>query len=267
MVNSGENTPETTGSPSAAEDIRLPADTAAVTGAPLAGEPGLPQNYSVKPVVSEDDKAVPGLLELIYGILFDPVRTFRKIAQSPPLGRAVVLFSLVKIMTILVGVYSLSSRMTGENLGALGDLGLGEAARLMAPVVAAMVLVYEYLKWFIYSGILYLLAELAGGRGRAAGVLTATGLAALPALLFLPVQILAAVFGGRAMTGLVDVLIWLAVVIWGAALVVVGLRETQQLSTGRAIMVALTPAIVIIFIILLAVFLLAGMLAPLFDTL
>lgn len=217
-------------------------------------------------VIPEGGKGVPGMLELIYGILFDPVGTFRSIAHSPPLGRAVAVFSLVKIMTILVGGYFLSLRMmNGDDLAAFGDLGLGGVIEIMAPVVAVMVLVYEYLKWFVYSGILYLMAELAGGRGKAAGVLTATGLASLPALLILPVQILVAVFGGQGLSVVADVMIWLVVMVWGAVLVVIGLRETQQLSTGRAVMVAFAPALGLIIIIMLAVVLLAGIIAPLLD--
>ncbi|MFZ5649707.1 MAG: YIP1 family protein [Bacillota bacterium] len=239
MINNGENSPGNTGS------------TPPVEGAAQ--------------VIPEEGKGVPGMLELIYGILFDPVGTFRRTAHSPPLGRTLAVFSLVKIMTILVGGYFLSLRMMNGSLAGFGGLGIGEAIEIMAPVVAAMVLVYEYLKWFVYSGILYLLAELAGGRGKAAGVLTATGLASLPALLILPVQILAAVFGGKALSGVADVLIWLAVMIWGAVLVVIGLRETQQLSTGRAVMVALTPALGLIIIFILAIVLLAGIIAPLFD--
>lgn len=249
-----QNSPGENGLNHIEENASRPVDTVTSGETALNGEPALEQITSIPPS--------PGLLELIYGILFDPVRTFRRLAQWPPLGQSVLLFSLVKIMSALVWGYSLSLKLTQEDISGL-DLGIGGALKMMVPVAVIMLLVYEYLKWFVYSGTLYLLAELAGGRGRASGVLVATGLAALPALLFLPVQVLLAAFGGDVISGVGDVIIWLAMVVWGFILVVIGLRETQEISTGRAVLVALTPALTIIFILVLAIMLLAGIVAPL----
>lgn len=262
MSLNGENSPANTGTTPPAEDTGHLADPATVRETPLAGGADLLQDSGMRPETREDPKGVPGLLELIYGILFDPVGTFRRTAQSPPLGRSIVIFSLVKILSVLVGGY-LSSRYMFGSIPGFEDLGLDQAVKFLVPIVAVIMLIYEYIKWFVYSCILYLLAELFGGRGRAAGALTVTGLAALPALLFLPVQVLVAVFGGMAISGPVNILIWLAVMIWGAVLVVTGLRETQHISTGRAVMVALTPVLSLIFIFIIIIMILAGMVAPL----
>jgi len=231
--------------------------------APTAGEPGSTEKHFATEVSQEENKDIPGFLELIYGVLFDPVKTFRKIAQSPPLGSSVAVFSLVKVLSVAVGGY-ISTRYMSDLPG--HEYGFEELLRAMMPAVVVIILVYEYLKWFVYSGLLYLVAELSGGRGRAAGVLCVTGLASLPALLFLPVQTLATVFGGSGLTGPVNVLFWLGVMIWGCVLVILGLRETQHISTGRAVLAALAPAMVLLLVFILLLVLAVGMLAPIFES-
>ena len=63
------------------------------------GIQGMDNEYADKP------DNTPGFLELIYGVLFDPVKTFRRIAQSPPLGSSAVIFSMVKVLSAAVGGY------------------------------------------------------------------------------------------------------------------------------------------------------------------
>lgn len=208
------------------------------------------------PAAVQSAKAAPGVLELIYGTLFDPVKTLRRIAESPPLGKAALIFSIVKVLSVLVFITGgfFSSELVFGDMEGLPGPGMEAVMRAVAPVAAVLGLAYEYVKWFIYSGVLYLLAELLGGRGKAAGVLASTGLASLPALLFLPVQILLVVIGGSGwVSGFLNILIWLAVLCWGAVLVVIGLRETQRLSTGRALVTALAPpaGIIVLFILIL----------------
>lgn len=209
----------------------------------------------------------PGLLELIYGVLFDPVKTFKRISDSPPVGSAALIFSLVKVLSVLAGGF-ISTKLVTGSLSVHPVRGTEEILGALLPVAAIFGLVYQYIKWFVYSGLLYLLAELYGSRGKAAGVLASTGLAAVPALLFLPFQVIAAVLGNSGFSGAVSILIWLAVITWGFILVVIGLRETQGLSTGRAVVAVLTPAagLIVVFIVLVALLAsLAGPLSNLFN--
>lgn len=207
-------------------------------------------------------KVKPGLFELIYGVLFDPVKTFRRMAEEPALGSAALIFSLVKILSVLTGVF-LSARMMTGGFEGYTDGAVEEIVMAIIPLAAVLGLVYQYIKWFVYSGLLNLLAEISGGRGSAAGVLTVTGLASLPALLFLPVQILVAVLGGDHLTGIINIFILIAVITWGGVLVVIGLRETQQLSTARAVIVALAPGVVIIFMFIIFIMLIMSLIIPL----
>ncbi|MFZ5632360.1 MAG: Yip1 family protein [Bacillota bacterium] len=211
-----------------------------------------------------DLQPMPGFLELIYGVLFDPVKTFQRIAESPPLKNVVLIFSLVKLLSVLVGGY-LTAKFVFADFAGGTPAGLEKLVRAMVPVAAVFGLVYEYIKWFVYSGLLYFLAELSGGRGRAVGVFAATGLASLPALLALPVQILAAILGGvGGVAWFINILLSFAVLIWGVVLVITGVRETQRLSTGRAVMVAFTPVITLVILsVVMLVLLLALAAGPL----
>lgn len=204
-----------------------------------------------------------GLFELVYGTLFDPVQTFKRISGKPPLGWTVLIFSLVKVLSVTVLWYTLPSELMSGDLAGVYDYGMAEVFRVMVPVILAGALVYEYVKWFVYSGTLHLLADLAGGSGRAAGVLVVTGLAALPSLLFLPVQILITFLDGNWIAGLINFLIVLAVLIWGLILVIIGMRETQRLSTGSAVLVSLIPAMAIVLAIVFFTVMVAVMVYPL----
>jgi len=209
------------------------------------------------------DREKLGLLELVYGTLFDPVHTFKRISGNPPLGWTVLIFSLVKVLSVTVLWYTLPSELMSGDIAGVYNYGMAEVFRVMVPVIIAGALVYEYVKWFVYSGTLHLLADLAGGSGRAAGVLVVTGLAALPSLLFLPVQILITFLDGNWLAGLINFLIVLAVLIWGLILVIIGMRETQRLSTGLAVLVSLIPAIVIVLAIVFFAVMVVAMVYPL----
>ncbi|KJS69518.1 MAG: hypothetical protein JL50_01580 [Peptococcaceae bacterium BICA1-7] len=230
-------------------------------GADRADDEGVPSEGLQSPEDAGREKL--GLFELVYGTLFDPVHTFRRISNNLPLGWTVLIFSLVKVLSVTVLWYTLPSELMDRDIAGVYDQGMEEVFRVMVPVIIAGALVYDYVKWFVYSGALHLLADLAGGSGRAAGVLVVTGLAALPSLLFLPVQILITLLGGNWMADLINFLIVLAVLIWGLVLVIIGIRETQQLSTGSAVLVSLIPAIAILLAIVFFAVMVAAMVYPL----
>jgi hypothetical protein len=208
-------------------------------------------------------KEKQGLFELVYGVLFDPVPTFKRMAGELPVGRTVLIFSLVKVLSVSVLWYTLSSELLSGNLAGAYDREVAQISGALIPVIIALALMYEYVKWFVYSGTLHLLADLAGGSGRASGALVVTGLAALPALLFLPIQILIALLDGNWVWDLVSFIIMLAVFLWGFILVVLGMRETQRLSTGAAVLVSLLPAMAIILAVIIFTVMAVVMLYPL----
>jgi len=100
------------------------------------------------------------LLDLIYGSLVQPLATFSRLRQEPH-----VLWAAVVVMLV-------------------SSLGMGElnAASLLGTVLAGL------LGWLTLNGILWLTAYSLGRDPRWASLLTLTGLASTPWLLWLPAQ-------------------------------------------------------------------------------
>ncbi|WP_049752629.1 Yip1 family protein [Candidatus Desulforudis audaxviator] len=192
-----------------------------------------------------------GFLEIIYGVLFDPVKTFRRLAEDPP-------FLLVLVIVTLVNAAGTLMSMLTVNTIAPAELG-AEFDRLIAGVAPFLVLAgffLWYAKWLGYGAVLHLVAQLLGGRNGPKATLTVYGLAGLPAVFMLPVQGFVVVAGlaetpASAILGLIG----LGVFVWSLALLIIGLREVHQLSTGGAAIVVFAPvaAVAALFLLLLIV--------------
>lgn len=198
-----------------------------------------------------------GFLDIIYGVFFDPRATFRRLAARPPLGLAVLIFTLVNLAGALMGAL-VGYRLTlPPGHPSMGMNWLAPAA----PLVAAAGLVFQYVKWVVVSALLHLTAGLLGGRGKASGILTVTALAALPALAMIPVDLLLLLLDTRGMPlTMVTAILGLAVFIWGVVLVVLGLMEVYHFTASRALLtVLLPPAIIILSSIILLVLFAAGL--------
>ncbi|MCL6448329.1 MAG: YIP1 family protein [Armatimonadetes bacterium] len=196
-----------------------------------------------------------GFLELVYGVLFEPSATFSRIKDRErlPVGRTVIIFTLANVAVSLM-----SATVTSRLMYFHAVDGAGVLMRSVAPAMAVLGLFFQYAKWFFYSGLLHLLAEFFGGRGRALGVFVVSGLASLPAVFTVPVNFLLLLFGVRGFTLSFFVYLFSVVaVVWGAVLLVLGIREVHGLSTGRAVAVVLLP----LGAALAAAVLLAGVLA------
>lgn len=209
--------------------------------------------------VPEEPPANKSLLEMIYGVLFDPVATFRGVAVSPPVGRALLIFSVVSLLGAVMGFYLSTQVFRGE----LGDLGpLAEMMDMMIPLMVFGGLIIAFVKWVVYSGLLHLVAEMFGGSGRALGVLAVTGLASLPVILLMPVELVVVLAGGQSpLATIITGLFGLVSLVWGFVLVVLGLREVHGFSAGRALTVALTPPLAIIVLLFILVLGMIGIIA------
>jgi hypothetical protein len=193
----------------------------------------------------------PGFLETIYGILFDPVRTFRRLADAPPLLLTFAIVTLVNAFGALMSI------LTVRTVG-LTDVD-PEIAQVVSPAAPFLILAgffLWYAKWLGYGAVLHLTAQLLGGSGGARGTLVTYGLAGLPAILLLPVDALVVVanLGQSPVTVLLG-LLRLAVFVWGVVLLVIGLREMHRFPTGRAVTTVLAPvgAVVLLVIVLLII--------------
>jgi len=173
----------------------------------------------------------PGFLELVYGIFFAPAATFHKIHGHPPYIQTVIIFTMVNIIT-----YAMNGLVASHfiYLHATGHTAL--FMKVIWPAIGILGLFFQYIKWFFYSAFLHLTAEFLGGKGKATGVWVVAGLACLPAILLTPVNLLLIITGLKGVAlSLVSSLFSLVVLIWGAVLLVLGVRQEHALSTRRAI--------------------------------
>lgn len=200
-----------------------------------------------------------GFFELIYGVLFEPAKTFRIIGQNPPIIKVVIIFSIIQALSMLLFVLG----------GVSSDNYLPAELPGMTGVVKAVLFgmafggfVFAFVKWFLYSCILYFLSELLGGTGKAMGVLAATGLASIPTMLLSPVQLLLILLGNNWWTYLMAGLLMIATVIWFIFLLVIGLKETQHLSRSKALAVIFIPVVTIIVLFLLLLVVAGSLVAP-----
>lgn len=217
----------------------------------LESPEGLPASLGLE----EGAGPFPGFLELVYGVFFEPRPTMQKVAARPPLGQAALVVTILSALGSVMWLLT-TARFLGRGLDAAIWGSFAPALQILVPPAAATVFLWGYLKWFVYSSFLSLAAELLGGQGRAKGVFAASGLAGLPAVLLVPVQLV--VFGigvdspaGNVFLGLAG----LAVAIWSIALKTLGVGEVHGLSAGRSLLAVLSPYLTLLafFIFLLVV--------------
>lgn len=244
-----------------------------VANDPIQGEQLLPlQPPEVKNPPAETETSIqpreanqPPLrfYEIIYGILFEPVSTMKKITANPPLLTTLWIVILVSLIGLLTNLYS-SGQGTVSNLGLHNmpfprSANLSQALRAATPLLAILGTIFVFLKWFFYSALLHLVADFYGGRGRARTVFVVYGLAGLPELFLVPLGVITTWLSSGLATGIMA-LANLLIFIWGIILLTIGLREAHDFSTGRALAVIFTPVIVML---LLAIIGMVGLMAVL----
>ncbi len=178
-------------------------------------------------------------------------------AENPPLTAALLSFTIISLLGAVMGLLAFS-----KYLSQVYDAGIDQllpGAQVLVPAGIFIGLILSYIKWFCYSAMINLVAELLGGRGTGRGVFAAFGLAGLPLILIIPFQFLAYWYGSGvfAVTALL-MLAWLVLGIWSGVLLVIGIREVHMLSTGRSVTVLLIPFLALV---LLLVFLVIGLVA------
>ncbi|GAB6159058.1 hypothetical protein JCM39194_22580 [Desulfotomaculum varum] len=203
--------------------------------------------------------------EIIYGVLFDPVPTMRRLAANPPLGAAFVIVITLALAGMLASLYIYARSGAPELGGAVGlpwqqHLTAARALRAAAPVLALLGAVFYFVKWFFYSALLHLLAEFYGGRGKARTVFVIYGLAGLPEVFLIPLNVVTAL-AAPSLTAVVSTLGNLGTLVWGTVLLTIGLREAHRLSTGRALAVIATPVLAVLALALVTLVALAGTLS------
>ncbi len=202
-----------------------------------------------------DWKTSPGFLELVYGTLFEPDKTMAGVALHPPLMQTLLVVTVVGVVGALMGFLTASQVMVLGLSGTVADKYLPfPAIRSLAMLGAISGLLWGYVKWFGYSAVIHLAADLFGGRGRARGVFAVVGLAGLPFIFMIPFQLLTYWFGPEKFAvGLLVLLAGLGLFLWSVLILVIGLKHVHGFTTGRSVLVIATPFLTVLVLALLVV--------------
>lgn len=241
--------------------IGAPASNVCIsTGESLAAEEGLVVNQAE---CGPPSGAQPGqdFLELIYGVFFDPVKTMAGVAQKPPVGIAFLIVTITGILGLTSG-YLGAAEVSASSLPGDGLEQLFVVLQALLPFWALFGLFWGYLKWFGFSAVIHLAAGLLGGRGTAAGVFAAVGLANMPSILLIPVNLLIYWLAASKVVATVLVgLTGLTAVVWTTILLVIGLRQVHGLSSGWSVLVVCSPLLTLAVLVIFMVVALVGVIA------
>lgn len=238
---------------------RIPADERNMPVAnPVAPDDNNGKN--VYPVEQKDnivnnEQTKNNILDIFYGVLFEPARTFAGFAPRPPVIAIVIIFVALSLAESLTSILTTPVYLDKLNLDEVP--GLAGAGHFIQSFGTAAVFLFGIIKWFFMAGLLHLLAELYGGSGSARGVFTVYGAAALPAVFMIPVQIIMGLVDAGQLFDFVTGLLTLGLYVWGIILLIIGLREVHHLSTGRAVLTVMTPWLMLLSLVLVTVIFIA----------
>ncbi|MDA8234588.1 MAG: Yip1 family protein [Clostridia bacterium] len=205
-----------------------------------------------------------GFFEMCYGILFQPSRTFGLMKFSPPLFYGF----MVLLITNLLG--SLANYLTGSPVGmedlppdfpreimplleALQTPGFGLAAAFFGIILAVVF-------WVVNGGLMQIIAEFFGGKGKGLDILVVTGFSTLPTIFLIPILVLISVAGLPSAIGMV---ISFPLTLWSYLILpVIGIKETHQIGTGRAVATVLAPLLLFLGLIFAIIFIMVIAMLP-----
>ncbi|SHH07060.1 Yip1 domain-containing protein [Thermosyntropha lipolytica DSM 11003] len=179
--------------------------------------------------------------EIVYGVLFQPVNTFRYLKEARPLGLSLLIWAAVIILSVVIGQ---GEAYVNNEIKSLG-LPL-QVAGMLNWVVG----LFSFIMLFVMAGIYSLLADIIYGRNNAKGLLVCLALASLPGVLGSALSYVLALAGIKWL----GMLFSLAAGMWVIVLQILALREALELTTSGALLIYFIPFIVLfIFALLLIV--------------
>ena len=167
------------------------------------------------------------LFDMLYDILFQPAVGMKNIAEQKNVGQALVVF----LLSILLPIWAL-------------HLGLEFTA--MSTMIYMMMVVKiggSILMWIMAAALWHLIAEFFGGQGTAVGLFSALGFAHAPRIFIVPLWALITVMPANSKTLLLTICV-VVVMLWSLSLDVVAIKEVHRLSAAKAVLVVITPLLV-----------------------
>jgi len=181
-------------------------------------------------------------IEKVKGILLEPSKTYDSLKEEP-------LEEAVKYYAVIAAVYSallalldtFLGNLTGDAMKGFGNMGImmGASSGIWPIIILfLMYLIIAIVVAFIGGAILHIFVYIVGGRGGISQTIKAGMYGSTASLLF----------------GWIPVISFIAM-IWSLVAEIIGIRQLQELTTGKAILVVILSLIVtIILTIALAAF-------------
>jgi hypothetical protein len=186
------------------------------------------------------------ILEDISGVLFSPVSTFREILEAgPSLPRAALIVLLASISNGLSGIAAQGAFISlAESLPGLGaSPNVGSITNPVELILRSVI--GGFFGWGFLTGVLFPISRFLGGTGEFRDTLALLGFAMLPDIFQAPVAAVVMLTGGLAGT-LISGIFGLIIGIWILVLDVLAVRESQKISTSRAIAAVLITLTILI---------------------
>ncbi|MFW0858693.1 MAG: YIP1 family protein [Dehalococcoidia bacterium] len=176
-----------------------------------------------------------GILETLVDVLARPTSTIRSICQQRPIGWAIIVYLVVSLVSTVVMIET--GDLDLEGMG-LPDLGM--------PAILGGTLIIGILTLVIFTALCHLAASLLGGRGGYWGLFSGFGFTALPGIFVAPLAVIGML---PIVGGLLSGLGTFGVSVWSLVLNILAIRENYLVSTGRAILIVLLPAVILIVLL------------------
>ena len=196
------------------------------------------------------------LLENIFGTLFSPASTFRRMLEERT--SVTIAAIVVLIACICSGAGSILTQSAFMSLFAEFP---GFEEMMFSPIASmTMSVVGGFILWVVIAGILHVVAKILGGKGAFTEMLVLMGFAMLPNIFQAPIGLIA-IFSGGLAGALIAIGLGGILAIWVLILDVLAIREAHKFSTGRAIATLVLPFVVLMvlvfILIIVAIFLIS----------
>ncbi len=212
------------------------------------------RNYDLREEIEEEQGNYVhkiSFVEVLYGTVVSPKETFTMISKKPPLMLSILTVFLIYLFTWLLNLSELRDahlEISQEMISSVGYALPFDAFGSMIAVMGLMGVIMSLLVWFVISGALNLWAVLLGGTGNARGLFVCYGFSFLPMVFTEVLQKLIYLTG---LPGFLGFLFTVAGFVWVIYLQTISIRVTQKLSSGRSLLVALSPMLLAILLMLL----------------
>jgi hypothetical protein len=184
--------------------------------------PSAPFGDRTGPPWEQSGPAVQRFVDTVKGVLLDPATTFRNMRREGGIGNPLAYYLIGALVSVVA-----QSVWRGMGLGRLGGMGMyGGAGFVSGLLLGACFVVIGV---FIGAGIVHLMLMLLGGQNQPFETTFRT---------------LAYAHGSAAPIGIVPFCGTVVAPIWGIVCAIIGLSQTQEISTGKAAAAVLIPILV-----------------------